>query len=108
MRLAMAHRFRLAREMAGLSQAQAARLLWPEGNGHQGTLSYKEKGANPFSIQEAVRAAEIYSVSVNWLLLQRPLKLDTLPEDFIKNNRDYKLLAKDADHLLTLLAATQE
>jgi transcriptional regulator with XRE-family HTH domain len=57
-------RLRQAREAAGLSQAQAAKILAI----HRPTLSNIEAGERKVSAGELKRFAEIYKVSTEWLL----------------------------------------
>lgn len=57
-------RLRIARERAGLSQGQVARLLeW-----HRPTLSEIEAGRRRVEASELSRLAELYGVNVEWLL----------------------------------------
>jgi len=60
---AIASRLRLAREQAGLSQGQVARILQM----HRPTISEMEAGRRSVSAEELVRLAEIYGVSLTWL-----------------------------------------
>jgi transcriptional regulator with XRE-family HTH domain len=57
-------RLRQAREAAGLSQGQAARLL----EIHRPTLSNIEAGERKVSAGELKQFAELYKVSTEWLL----------------------------------------
>lgn len=57
-------RLRQAREAAGLSQSQAARLLGM----HRPTLSNIEAGERKVSAGELKEFAEVYKVSTEWLL----------------------------------------
>jgi transcriptional regulator with XRE-family HTH domain len=56
-------RLRAARENAGLSQAQVAKML----NLHRPAISEVEAGNRRVSADELARLAEIYDVSVDWL-----------------------------------------
>lgn len=60
----MASRLRLARERAGLSQGQAAKLL----EMHRPTVSEVEAGRRRVQAEELSRFASLYAVSVEWLL----------------------------------------
>jgi transcriptional regulator with XRE-family HTH domain len=60
----LAERLRQAREAAGLSQAQAARLLGM----HRPSLSYIEAEERKVSAGELKQFAELYKVSTQWLL----------------------------------------
>jgi transcriptional regulator with XRE-family HTH domain len=60
---AIAARLRLAREQAGLSQGQAAKLL----EFHRPTISEIEAGRRTVSAEEVARFAKLYDVSIDWL-----------------------------------------
>lgn len=63
-RQAIASRLRLAREMAGLSQGQVARLSgW-----HRPTVSEIEAGRRRVSAEELSQLAELYGADVSWIL----------------------------------------
>lgn len=63
-------RLRIAREQAGLSQGQAAKLLqW-----HRPTISEIEAGRRKVSTTELTRFAELYDVSIPWLMDDSPEK----------------------------------
>ena len=59
----IASRLRSAREMAGLSQAQVAKLL----DLHRPSVSEMEAGRRRVSADELARLSEIYSVDLEWL-----------------------------------------
>lgn len=59
----IATRVRLAREMAGLSQGQVARLLGM----HRPSISEVEAGRRKVTADELVELARIYAVNVSWL-----------------------------------------
>lgn len=63
-RQAIASRLRLARERAGLSQGQVATLL----KVHRPTISEIEAGNRRVLAEELPRFADLYDVSVDWLL----------------------------------------
>ena len=60
---AIARRLRVARENAGLSQGQVARLL----DLHRPTISEIEAGRRRVTAEELPRFADIYEVSIDWL-----------------------------------------
>lgn len=60
-------RLREARERAGLTQTQAAKLL---GLGHQNKLARIELGIRKVAAVELVRFAEVYAVGYEWILGQ--------------------------------------
>jgi transcriptional regulator with XRE-family HTH domain len=63
-RLAIATRLRAAREEAGLSQGQVAKLLGLP----RPSISELEAGRRRVSAEELTRLAEIYNVSTSWLM----------------------------------------
>jgi transcriptional regulator with XRE-family HTH domain len=62
-RKAIATRLKTAREQAGLSQGQVARLLGL----HRPSVSEMEAGRRSVSAEELVSLAKTYGVSVDWL-----------------------------------------
>ena len=63
-RLEIANHLRLARDMAGLSQGQAARQLgW-----HRPTVSQIEAGRRKVSAEELSLLANLYAVNISWIL----------------------------------------
>ena len=100
----IAERLRLAREQAGLSQGQVARLL----HKHRPTISEIEAGRRRVSAEEVGMFADIYEVSASWLLGR-----ETDPAEF--NDRVQlaarelaKLRQQDLDRVLSLLASMRE
>ena len=59
----VAERLRMAREQAGLSQGQVARML----NLHRPTISEIEAGRRRVAAEELAEFSRIYEVSVAWL-----------------------------------------
>lgn len=95
----IASRLRTAREAAGLSQGQAAKLLTM----HRPTISEIEAGRRKVSGEELIVFAELYGVTVDWL---------TITSDRVNPAEDRILLAareiskmkdQDLDRLLSLL-----
>ena len=64
----IAERLKLARERAGLSQGQAAKLL----NFHRPTISNIESGERSVKASEIGQFAELYRVDSEWLLKGKP------------------------------------
>ena len=63
-RQAIAARLRLGREMAGLTQGQVAKIRgW-----HRPTVSEIEAGRRRVSADELTNLAELYGVSVSWIV----------------------------------------
>ena len=63
-RTAIAERLRMAREAAGLSQGQAAKLM----DMHRPTVSEIEAGRRRLAADELARFAEVYGIGVAWVL----------------------------------------
>ncbi len=64
----LAERLRQAREAAGLSQAQAAKLL----DMHRPSLSNIEADQRKVSAGELIQFADLYKVSTEWILGEMP------------------------------------
>lgn len=63
-RRSIASRLRIARETAGLTQGQVAKIQsW-----HRPTVSEIEAGRRKVSVDELSDLAEVYGVSVSWLI----------------------------------------
>jgi transcriptional regulator with XRE-family HTH domain len=63
-RMAIAERLRAAREQAGLSQGQVAKIIGFQ----RPTISEIEAGRRRVAAEELPRFADIYDVSVSWLM----------------------------------------
>ena len=63
-RIEIATRLRMAREAAGLSQGQAARLM----DMHRPTVSEIEAGRRRLAADEMPKFAETYGISIAWLV----------------------------------------
>ncbi len=98
----VAERLREARKMAGLSQGQVAKLL----KMHRPTISEIEAGNRRVSAEELSKFADMYEVSVSWLIGE-------VPEQLEKNDPKLQLAARelsklkpdDLDRLLRILAS---
>jgi transcriptional regulator with XRE-family HTH domain len=98
-------RIRQAREMAGLSQAQVARLLGV----HRPTITEMELGNRKVSAEELTRLAEIFEVSIAWLAGDTAEKLSPRDQKIRLAARELaKLKQSDLDRLLGLLASLKE
>jgi len=97
---AIASRLRLARERAGLSQGQVAKMLQM----HRPTISEIEAARRNVSADEMVRFAEIYEVSLAWLG-GRPHEVHDPDQDRIElaARELVKLKKDDLDRVLGLL-----
>ena len=100
----MAERLRLAREQAGLSQGQVARLLGK----HRPTISEIEAGRRRVSAEEIGVFADIYEVSATWLLGREGES--TLQDDRVQlaARELAKLRPEDLDRVLHLLGTMRE
>ena len=93
----IASRLRAAREKAGLSQGQVAKLL----AFHRPTISEIEAGRRKVSAEEISRLAKIYDVSVSWLTNDESEVSDPAIE--LAARELAKLKKKDLENLLQLL-----
>ena len=101
-RAQIAERLKEARKLAGLSQGQVARMLGL----HRPSVSEMEAANRRVSADELARLAEIYDVSVAWLLGEAPETLDVQDPRLELAARELsKLKPDDLDNLLKLLAA---
>ena len=95
-------RLRTARQMAGLSQGQVARLL----NLHRPSVSEAEAGRRRVPTEELAEYARIYGVSPGWLSGFGPDKLEpSNPRVELAARELGKLKPEDLERVLHLLAA---
>lgn len=98
----IATRLREARKLAGLSQGHVAKMLGL----HRPSVSEMESGNRRVSADELAQLAEIYDVSVVWLVGEAPERLDVDDPRLELAARELsKLKPDDLEHLLRLLAA---
>lgn len=98
----IANRIREARKMAGLSQAQVAKMLGL----HRPSVSEIEAGNRSVSAQEMAKLAEIFDVSASWLMGEGAEKVDVRDNKLQLAARELqKLKPEDLDRLLTILAS---
>jgi transcriptional regulator with XRE-family HTH domain len=91
--------------MAGLSQGQVAKML----DLHRPTVSEIEAGNRRVSADELGRFAEIYDVTVSWLVGETADQLETDDPRLQLAARELsKLKPDDLDRLLRLLASMRE
>lgn len=101
-RALVASRLREARKLAGLSQGQVAKLLGL----HRPTISEIEAGNRRVSAEELSRFAEMYDVTVSWLLAETAEQLEADDPRLQLAARELsKLKPDDLDRLLRLLAS---
>ena len=99
----VATRLRVAREMAGLSQGQIARLLGL----HRPTISEIEAGRRRVSAEELTQFAKRYRVTVTWLTGDDPETIDPAEDPRIQlaARELRKLRPADLDRVMRVLAA---
>ena len=101
-RALIAERLKEARKLAGVSQGHVAKTLGL----HRPSVSEIEAGNRRVSAHELSRLAEIYDVSIAWLLGEAPDTLDARDPRLELAARELtKLKPDDLDRLLKLLAA---
>jgi transcriptional regulator with XRE-family HTH domain len=101
-KLLIATRLREARTLAGLSQGQVAKML----EMHRPTISEIEAGNRRVSAEELAQFAEIYDVTVSWLLAETTEQLTTDDPRLKLAARELsKLKPDELDRLLRLLAS---
>lgn len=96
-RMDLAARLKAAREQAGLSQGQAAKLL----DMHRPTISEIEAGRRRVAAEELSRFADVYGVSTSWLATDQPEVAD--PKVELAARELAKLHDDDLDTVLRLL-----
>lgn len=95
----IAARMRSAREAAGLSQGQAAKLL----DLHRPTISEIEAGRRKVSGEELTQFAALYAVSVEWLT-STTTETDAAEDRILLAARELsKMKDQDLDRLMGLL-----
>ena len=98
----LADRLKEARKLAGISQGNVGRIMGL----HRPTISEIEAGNRRVSAGELARLAEVYDVSISWLLGQAPETIDPQDPRLELAARELtKLKPEDLDRLLKLLAA---
>lgn len=100
-RIALAERLRLAREMAGLSQGQVAKLLGL----HRPSISEMEAGRRKVASEELVELASTYGVTIEWLLGADTPESDARRAKLALAARELsKLKEEDLDRLFQILS----
>lgn len=97
-------RLRLAREQAGLSQGQVAKLL----RMHRPTISEIEAGRRKVLADELARFAKIYEVSVAWLSGADTNDSDLDERVKLAARNLSKLKPEDLDKVLRLLSTIRK
>lgn len=99
----IAERLKIAREHAGLSQGQVAKMM----DYHRPTISEIEAGRRRITTEEIQKFADIYEVSISWLLEDR--EDGEIDERVHLAARELtKLKSKDLDKVLKLLSRMRD
>jgi transcriptional regulator with XRE-family HTH domain len=102
---AIAERLRKAREYAGLSQTQAANQL----KLHRPTVSEIEAGRRKVNAEELVAFADLYDVSVTWIIGEDVASMENSTDRIELAARELsKLKPEDLDKLIDLLKALRK
>lgn len=98
----VAKRLRVAREQAGLSQGQVAKLMdW-----HRPTVSQIEAGQRRVSAEELAKLARLYRVSASWLTrMVDPEEEAPSPQVELAAKELSKLRPDDLDKVIRLLSS---
>jgi transcriptional regulator with XRE-family HTH domain len=98
----IAKRIKKAREMAGLSQGQVAKIL----NIHRPTISEIEAGRRKLSADELGTFAKLYKVKISWLACEDDKNQNALSERVQLAARELeKLSPQDFDKVVNLINA---
>ncbi|MBY5540703.1 helix-turn-helix transcriptional regulator [Rhizobium leguminosarum] len=100
----IADRIKEARQLSGLSQGQAAKML----EMHRPTISEIENGNRKVSATELAQFAEIYEVSINYLMGEGPDQMNPSDPRLQLAARELSKLSPDAlNSLMRALAVIQ-
>ncbi len=103
-KLTLQDRLRIAREFAGLSQGQVAKLLQM----HRPTITEIEQGRRKITAQELAEFAGIYAVDIGWLLgTESPIGTGLDAKIQLAARNLAKLKRSDLDRVIALLQAIQ-
>jgi transcriptional regulator with XRE-family HTH domain len=102
-RMAIAARLKAAREQAGLTQGQVAKLL----SLHRPSVSEMEAGRRSVSGEELSTLAEAYGVGVDWLLEGEAADPARLRYELAARKLS-KMKADDIDRLMELLTTLKQ
>jgi transcriptional regulator with XRE-family HTH domain len=98
-------RLRAARENAGLSQGQVAKLMGM----HRPSVSELEAGNRKVSAEELARFAELYDVKAGWLLGEVGIGVDSVDPRLQLAARELGKLKPEAlDRLMGLIVAMRD
>ena len=97
----IATRLRTSRKMAGLSQAQVAKIL----SLHRPSISEMEAGRRKVSVEELAKLAKIYSVDIEWLAGSEPEAQHGKERIHFAARQLAKLKPDDLEKVINLLSA---
>ena len=101
----IASRMSIAREQAGLTQAQVARLL----EMHRPTVSEIEAGRRSVTAHELVKFAETYNVDLDWLAGRDADGVDTVRDELTLAARNASQLnPADLEKVIKLLTSLRK
>jgi len=101
----IAARIREARRMAGLSQGQVAKLLGLQ----RPSVTEIESGNRGVTAEELSKLAEVFEVSVTWLLGEGSERVDAQDDRLQLAARELKKLKpKDLERLMSILASLRD
>lgn len=104
---AIADRIKIARDQAGLSQGQVAKIL----DYHRPTISEIEAGRRKVSAEELGKFAKIFKVSMTWLSASEADASDADPQKAkieLAARELSKIKKDDLDKVLNLLASLRK
>jgi transcriptional regulator with XRE-family HTH domain len=98
-------RLKIAREQAGLSQSQVAKML----NLHRPTISEMEAGRRKLSAEELAQLSKIYDVRITWLACADDDDVDERRDRIeIAARKLSKMNSEELDELLDLLSTLRQ
>ena len=97
-------RIRMAREMAGLSQGQVAKLMGL----HRPSVSEMEAGNRRISAEELEQLAGLFDVSTSWILAEGEGDRPDAAKLQLAARELQKLRPEDLDRLMKLLATIRQ
>ncbi len=92
----------MARTFAGLSQAQAAKLM---GFDSSSTISHYESGLRSLTVENLLKMVEIYGANLTWVMTGVNPNFD--PARFYEAAKAAKMAAGDFDKLMDLLESVE-
>jgi transcriptional regulator with XRE-family HTH domain len=99
----ISYKLKIARELAGLSQNQVAKIMGLQ----RPSISEIEAGRRKVSAEELAEFAKIYSVSLNWLVAESKEDESQVRIELAARELS-KLKPEDVDRLLNLISALRD